>query len=629
MAGVPILRALRRVAAAVAVATAVAAVVPVLAGAAGLVLTPAGVDFGAVAPSTTSSVPVVVTNGTGGPVTLTGVFAGTGPGSPGAFSVDPSGCMGSPTLAAGASCSVLASYTAPATGVGPAVGHLDVATTAAGTWGAPLVANGAPLPGGPSAGPLSASPNPFSVLTSPGVGTVHFTNPGPGTVAVTGVAIHSGPSTPSTDFLVIPATSSCVVLPVLGPGASCTVDFSLIAGAIPGVHAALIVDSSSGPSVADLTYGTAGPPPGIAHISPSAFSFGAVEVGVPSAPATFTVTNDSGAPLALAPALAGPSYAVTGGTCGATLAVAASCTYNVRFTPDHMGAMPTSFDVVLNGGPALVHADLSGNGITLGTAASVTPSPATFPTTLVGSTSLPLTFTWANIGIHTLVWAGGAPGLSPDFTITGGTCMGVGYLLPGGTCTAVAVFNPTGPGLRTASLTPGYNGPPVPLVLNGVGAVIQAGAGSQGGGYVVVGGPNVEANRDRFEWAVRVRADGLVYGKVMTYRFTEGGVRYVARLAIGAIPFGMFTVAGTHASFEGPATLASVAGTVETPVAGSWYLRVESDDLIPGSNNGAGFDRVAIQLSFTTSGLFHATGSPSSPAVITSGAVGNAYPWIA
>lgn len=628
MLGVPIGRVLRRAAGLVAVAAAVAALVPALAGAAGLLLTPGGVDFGTVAASATSSAPVLVTNDTGGPVTLTGVFAGTGPGSPGAFSVDASGCMASPTLAPGASCSVLASYTAPLIGVGPAAGFLDVVTLAAGTWGAPLAANGAPLPGGPSSSPLSASPNPFAVLTAPGVGTVAFTNPGPGSVAVTGVAIHSAPSTPSTDFLVIPATSSCVALPTLLPGDSCTVDFSLIAGAVPGVHAALIVDSSSGPSFADLTYGPSGPPPGIAHISPTAFSFGAVEVGVPSPPATFTVTNDSAAPLALAPTLGNPRYAISGGTCGATLAVAASCTYEVRFTPDHMGAMPTFFDVVLNGGPALVHADLSGDGITLGTAVSVTPSPATFPTTLVGSTSLPLTFTWANIGIHTLVWAGGAPGLSPDFTIVGGTCMGVPYLLPGGTCTAVAVFNPTGSGLRTAAFTPGYNGPPVSLVLNGVGAVIQAGAGSQGGGYVVVGGPNVEANRDRFEWAVRVRADGLVYGKLMTYRFTEGGTRYVARLAISSIPLGLFTVSGTHASFEGTATLASVAGTVETPVPGSWYLRVESDDLIAGSNNGAGFDRVAIQLSSTASGLFHATGSPASPAVITYGAIGNANPWI-
>ena len=145
---------------------------------------------------------------------------------------------------------------------------------------------------------------------------------------------------------------------------------------------------------------------------------------------------------------------------------------------------------------------------------------------------------------------------------------------------------------------------------------------------VLVGSPNIESNRDRFEWAIRERADGTLYGKEATYRFTEGGVRYVARVAVSAIPFGGLYIAGGYATFDGSATLATYVGAVETPVAGTYFMHVESDDVIAGSNNGAGFDRVFIQIG-SNLGPLHQTGSPGSPAVITWGAVGNGNPWVA
>ena len=489
-------------------------------------------------------------------------------------------------------------------------------------------------PGASAAGgPLTAAPDPFVVLASPGVGTVHFTNAGAFPVQVIGVAgIFSAPGVPSAAFLDLPITSTCVLFPLLLPGTSCNVDFLLIPGAPSPSHGVIVVDTLSGPSFADVHFGPLGPPgpppPSPVLLTPSPHDFGGVEVGLTSAPFMFTVTNTGGIPDGLAPAT-GPSFSLAGGTCGAILAGGfASCTYGVTYSPDHPGSDVGFLDVTLGGGPLLLHADLSGTGLVFGTAASITPSPAFFPATLVGSSSAPMPLMLTNFGIHTLVFAGSPPVVGPDFALAGGSCIGLPYILAGGSCTMFATFSPLSSGFKSSLFSLAYNGPTVLETLNGSGYIVQPNAGSQGGGYVLVGGPNVEANRDRFEWAVRERADGSVYGKLVTYRFTEGGTRYVARVAIASIPLGGFSVSGSHATIDGTATLASVSGGIETPVAGSWFLHVESDDLIAGSNNGAGFDRVFIQIG-SSGGPFHQTGSPGSPAVITRGSIGNGFPWVA
>jgi hypothetical protein len=487
------------------------------------------------------------------------------------------------------------------------------------------------VPGASAAGgPLSASPDPFVVLTSPGVGTVHFTNTGAAAVQVTGVGIWAGPAVPSTEFLLQPVTSSCAAAPLLLTGMSCNVDFTLIPGAPDPSHAALIVESLSGPSFADLHFGGTPPPPpppGGVLIAPSPLLFGAVEVGVPSAPQTATVTNGTAAPVALSPN-ASSGFSVVGGTCGPVLAPASSCTYDLVFVPTHPGPHVGFLDVMIDGGPMLAHADLAGDGAVLGTAASLAPASVVFPSTTVGATSAPLSTTLTNFGIHTLVWGGAPPTLGPDFLVTGGTCLSLPYLLAGGSCTMSFAFRPTASGTRNDVFPIPYNGPPVAVTLSGNGVFVLANAGSQGGGYVVQGGPNVEANRDRFEWALRTRADGSLYGKIVTYRFTEGGIRYVARVDVSAIAAGTFQVAGNEAVIEGAATLASVAGTTETRVSGSWTVRVQAYDLIAGSNNGAGVDRVYIRISNGGS-TFRETGASAGGTAITSGAIGNAVPWTA
>lgn len=382
--------------------------------------------------------------------------------------------------------------------------------------GIAAVAPGAFAVAPPPVSPLSAAPNPFTFLLKPALGTVIFTNTTPFLVGIIGVHADSAPGIPSVDFTVGFFGPSCLASPPLSPGASCNVDFLVSAFALPGAHAALVVDSTFGPSFAELRYGPAGP---AAQIAPTSYNFGAVAVGATSAVALFTVTNDSSSPATISPSV-GSDYALAGGTCGSSLASFASCTYGVTFSASHFGMQAGNLDVIIGGGPTFVRATLSG----------------------------------------------------------------IGY-------------------------------------------VIQPNAGSQAGGYVLAGGPNIDSNRDKFEWAIRERADGTLYGKDVTYRFTEAGVRYVARVALSAIPFGAFYVSGSHATFDGSATLATVSGAIETPVAGTYFLHVESDDLIAGSNNGAGFDRVFIQIG-SSSGPLHQTGSGASPAVITWGAVGNGFPWV-
>ena len=79
-----------------------------------------------------------------------------------------------------------------------------------------------------------------------------------------------------------------------------------------------------------------------------------------------------------------------------------------------------------------------------------------------------------------------------------------------------------------------------------------------------------------------------------------------------------------------PGTAASVSPSpafFPTTLVGSSQLHVELHDPVPGSNNGAGVEKVFLQLS-SGAGVFHATGSAASPVVIQVGAIGNSDTWI-
>jgi outer membrane protein assembly factor BamB len=95
-------------------------------------------------------------------------------------------------------------------------------------------------------------------------------------------------------------------------------------------------------------------------------AFGTVTVGK-SLSRYFTVSNIGGAAVSLSESVAGTNaadFAVTGGSCGTTLAAASSCNYKVTFTPSIIGAENATIGVSAAGDAASPHnLSLSGTGI--------------------------------------------------------------------------------------------------------------------------------------------------------------------------------------------------------------------------------------------------------------------------
>jgi hypothetical protein len=68
-------------------------------------------------------------------------------------------------------------------------------------------------------------------------------------------------------------------------------------------------------------------------LTPASQIFSTVNVGLSGAPYTFTLTNNGVSSMTGLALTVPPNYTISGTTCGTTLAVSASCTVNVSFSP--------------------------------------------------------------------------------------------------------------------------------------------------------------------------------------------------------------------------------------------------------------------------------------------------------
>lgn len=161
-------------------------------------------------------------------------------------------------------------------------------------------------------------------------------------------------------------------------------------------------------------------------------------------PITLTGTNIGGANAS--------DFAVTGGTCGASLAASSSCTYAVKFTPSTETAESGSLSIGVmedpNGGPAALA--LSGTGLT--PLSALPTAGIAFGTIIRGHSSLNKTVTVYNYGGATVSLSESITGTNAsDFAVTGGTC---GAMLAGGSahCTYTLKFTPSIVGGESATL---------------------------------------------------------------------------------------------------------------------------------------------------------------------------------
>jgi phospholipase C len=241
-----------------------------------------------------------------------------------------------------------------------------------------------------------------------------------------------------------------------------------VAGSNTGVLT--VSDSAAGsPTLIPLS-GTGSSSAGSATLAPATISFGNQYLGAISASTTVTLTNPQSVALQIT------SIAVSGGTGAADfpignicplshpLAAGASCSINVRFEPQALGARTSTLTVTDGASDSPQTVALSGMGLSPVTLA---PTSLTFASEPVGSTSPPMTVTLTNNLASTLsfssVQAGGEFAVASDSC---GTSIGAHK-----SCSVGVTFTPTATGTQAGTLTIADSaaGSPSKIPLSGTG----------------------------------------------------------------------------------------------------------------------------------------------------------------
>jgi hypothetical protein len=404
---------------------------------------------------------VDATSLTGGGLALPFKFkgvAGTFPGTGGTCT---------PTLSAGATCTIVVQWLPTATGAQS--DSID------------LTYNNGVAAGQTSSRPvqgLGAAPAQLDITGAPGVfdfGTVAtgsntsvvMTVTNNGGVPATGVG-GSGLAAPY-DFAggTFPGGGTCTG--TLAPSASCTflVNYSpTLAGATSDT---VSVDYNDGVSVVSSTRGVQGTAVAAATLTiapnPASYDYGTVATGNP-VDATFTITNTgSFAASGITPGGLVAPFSYNGGSCVATLAAGANCTLIVRYQPSSTGLQTGAISVAYNDGAIgqTLTQNVQGTGAAPGTL-SISDGPGSydFSSHVVGTTVTKV-FTVQNTGgFATSAMSGG--GLSGDYSYPGGypgmpAGAGVcGASLPaGGSCTIRVQYAPTSTGASSSSVDISFN----------------------------------------------------------------------------------------------------------------------------------------------------------------------------
>jgi hypothetical protein len=271
----------------------------------------------------------------------------------------------------------------------------------------------------------------------------------------------------------------------LNPNQSCTITVNFTptsAVTYNGSFTLTYTGTSQQPESIVVAYaGTGGTGAPAAAIAPSALTFTSQSVGTTGAAEIVTITNNGTAKLTMGGAsLSGSGAAAfsftgtSGGGCvaaGATLAVGASCSFNVSFSPATAGSFAASLSISDNAPSSPQVVQLSGSGIA--PSLSIAPTSASFGTATMGIASNAVPVVVTNSGTSTItvstVTVTGAD--AADFSAPN-NC--VPAIAAGKTCTINLSFNPTGGGTRTAAIQIADNAPNSPQSIAVSGSAVAA-----------------------------------------------------------------------------------------------------------------------------------------------------------
>lgn len=452
-------------------------------GPADLAINPSTANFGNVVVNDSSAPQTftVTNNGDGDSGDLT---VGLGGADASHFAIDTDGCT---SLAPGASCDIVVSFSPTNEGGKAATLNVDSATAD------PVSASLTGTAQEDARLTISPSSRNFGTVTQGRDSTeLDFTITNVGDVASGAL----GEAIAGADFTI--SASGCDGT-VLAPNASCTVSVTFSPATLGDRTGTLTVDAAPGGTVNAALSGTA-VAVGNLSIAPTANDFGSQTLDTTSASATFTVTNDGGSATGLlSSVLSGGDAAdfqfVAGGNgCqGVSLPAAGTCTVAVTFRPGTAGARSANVTVTDASTADIAVAALTGIG--LGDAQfSVNPTGIDFGSIAQNGQSANANIVVSNIGqVATgtpVVTLGGAN--FSQFTIVANGCTAA--LAPAGNCTVTLRYNPTAQAAHSATLTvSGTPGNSAVTQLAGTGISPSALAFSNNGGTadmgtVVIGG---------------------------------------------------------------------------------------------------------------------------------------------
>jgi hypothetical protein len=249
------------------------------------------------------------------------------------------------SLAAGAQCTVSVSFKPIKPG---AISRASVTITDSAPNSPQVISlTGSTSTVGLSTSSLAFGTQPVGVASA--TQTVTVTNNGTAQLVISGV-------TASGDFA---QTNNC--LAALQPATNCVISVTYTPKTAGASMAGLtITDNAAGSPQVVLLTGTGVLQP-IASISKVSLTFTNQPVGIASAAQQVVLTNTGSAPLTITSIVATRDFTQSN-TCGTSLAVQASCTINVTFTPSSSGSKTGSVTITDNapGSPQAI--SLGGNG---------------------------------------------------------------------------------------------------------------------------------------------------------------------------------------------------------------------------------------------------------------------------
>ena len=281
--------------------------------------------------------------------------------------------------------------------------------------------------------------------------TITLTNSSSVSLSISGTTITG---TNASDFFI--SSKTCGSL--LSPNASCSVAIRFRPLGTGTRTATLVITDSASNSPQKVTLSGLGTTAaGTMAASPSSLAFGSIYAGSSGQSLTATLSNGTSSSVAITSiAITGTNaadFAISGRTCGSTLAAFSSCTATILFKTAAVGVRTAtlSFTDAASNSPQKV--SLSGTGIAPVGNLTLSPSNINWANVSVGVGGAPKSATLTNTGttavpISSIAITSTDPG---DFVISTKTCGSL--LAAGASCTVTVVFKPKAVGTRVALLT--------------------------------------------------------------------------------------------------------------------------------------------------------------------------------